>query len=422
VHNVNIPQQKPRRVLAVIIVATFQVTMAVQRAESAQPLPATLRPAGETAGSRQAIVEYLTGSQFEKALSQPVSISWQERQLRSGIRQLSESREVAVLLDRRVDPEQTLTLGLSKLSLQDILATIATECGAGISVVGNAVYIGPAKTAARLRTLVELRSRELVGENAVAGTKRSFELLRRATLTWQDLDRPADIVTAICHEAGLQIDTGSTPGLTASPTEQQTIPHDLWAEATIPRATITEKLILVLAQFDLSFEWQPAATRIRLVPMPENVTIRRTWPRLTRTKRTRVSKILPQLRGLPHDLRGSQLEVTGTVEQLEDVDRLIYPERYAKRTVTRPAGGKLNFTFEIRAQLGSLLKALPEKSDIRFEYDAVALTDAGVKLDRGVEMKMKNASLQELCEALFKDSGITWKISGHTVTLTPASK
>lgn len=367
-------------------------------------------------------MKYLTGSQFEDALSQLVSLSWQERPLRSGLRQLSESREVAVLLDRRIDPEQPLTLGLSKLSLLDILKTIATECDGGISVVGNTVYLGPAKPATRLRTLVELRSNELVGENAVAGTKRSFELLRRSSLIWQDLDRPSDIVSASCREAGLQIGAGAGPGAVPPTSSPKTIPHDLWAGASIPHATITEKLVLLLAQFDLSFEWQAAATQIRLVPMPENVAMRRTWPSLTRAKRTRVSKILPQLRGLPHDLRGSQLEVTGTVEQLEDVDRLIYPERYARRTVPRPAGGELNFTFEIRAQLGSLLKALPEKSDIRFKYDAAALTDAGVKLDRGVEMKMKNASLQELCEALFKDSGIAWKISGRTVTLTPASK
>lgn len=403
-----------------IVVAAFLVVASVRLAEPAQPAPRGGLSA-EPASPESDSVKYLTGSEFEEALSQPVSLSWQERPLRLGLRQLSESREVAVLLDRRIDPEQSLTLGLSKLSLLDILARIATECGAGISVVGNIVYVGPVKTAARLRTLLELRSNELVGENAIAGTKRSFELLRRSSLTWQDLDRPSDIVAASCREAGLQIEASSRPGTAPQTNSLTAIPHDLWAAATIPHATITEKLILLLAQFDLSFEWQSAATRIRFVPMPDQVTVRRTWPSLTRTKRARVSEILPQLQGLPHDLRGSQLAVTGTVEQLEEVDRLIYPERYTQRTAPRPAGGELNFTFEFRAQLGTLLKALPEKSDIRFEYDEAVLTDAGVQLDRGVEMKMKNASLQELCEALFKDSGIAWEITGRKVTLTPAS-
>jgi hypothetical protein len=413
---------KRNHLLTVIIVVVFPAMMPVRHAESAQPAPQS-GLSGEPASTTETSVVYLTGSQFEDALNQSVSLSWQDRPLRSGLRQLSESREVAVLLDRRIDPEQTLTLGLTRLSLLDILKTIATECGSGVSVVGNTVYIGPAKTAARLRTLVELRSRELVGENAVAGTKRSFELLRRDRLAWQDLDRPADIVESVCREAGLQIEASPAPVSKATAESPKLVPHDLWAEASIPHATVTEKLILILAQFDLSFEWEAAATRVRLVPLPDSPTLQRVWASLTRTKRARVSEILPQLRGLPHELRGSQLAVTGTVEQLEEVDRLVYPERYAKRTVPRPTGtGKLNLTFEIRAQLGSLLKALPEKSDIRFEYDAAALTSAGVRLDRGVEMKMKNASLEELCEALFKDSGIAWKINGRKVTLTPASK
>jgi len=33
-------------------------------------------------------------------------------------------------------------------------------------------------------------------------------------------------------------------------------------------------------------------------------------------------------------------------------------------------------------------------------------------------MNMNTATLPELCEALFKDSGIAWKIDGNTVTLS----
>ncbi|MFP6763754.1 MAG: hypothetical protein VB858_09050, partial [Planctomycetaceae bacterium] len=127
-----------------------------------------------------------------------------------------------------------------------------------------------------------------------------------------------------------------------------------------------------------------------------------------------------RFRSLPQRLDGSRLSMTGTVEQLEDVDRLLYPERYRPRTNPRsPVPGQLSFTLEIRGRLGSLLKGIAAKSDIDFEYDPAALTDAGIQLDRNVEIRMKNASLKELCEALFKDSRIDWEIDGHTVTLTP---
>ena len=404
----------------VVIVAACVTLLCHSNVESAQTDTHTVECQGHSTSAPP--VRFRTGKRFVEALDRLMAISWQERRLRPGLRQLSESREVAVLLDRRIDPEQVLTLGLAQVSLREVLKTIASECDANVTIVGNTVYVGPASLAARLRTIVEIRSRELVVAAAVSGEKRGLELLRRSTLTWQDFDRPADIVAGVCRTAGLQVDAvaGKVSGLDASARLPVEIPHDLWAGADIPQATITEKLTLVLAQFDLSFEWQPGADVIRLVPAPENPAVQRTWTLLSRGSRTRAEDVQRRFRSLPQRLDGSRLSMTGTVEQLEDVDRLLYPERYRPRTNPRsPVPGQLSFTLEIRGRLGSLLKGIAAKSDIDFEYDPAALTDAGIQLDRNVEIRMKNASLKELCEALFKDSRIDWEIDGHTVTLTP---
>ena len=406
------PLKKTLGLGTVITVAAFLAVTLARRAESAQ-LPSV----GESSvGDSPAGL--LTGKPFEDALNQAVSISWQERRLRAGLNQLAEAREVAILLDRRIDPEQALTLGLSRIPLRDVLRTIATECDAGVSIVGSTVDIGPPETAGKLRTIVELRSGQLAGANSVADTKRSFQLLRRSNLSWQDLDRPADIVASVCREAELQMTISNAvaekPGRKVS-----AIPHDLWATGTVPSSTVTEKLTLLLAQFDLSFVWQSGASSIQLVPIPEQPTIARTWS-VSRTKRTRIAELLPRLRPYGAQINGTRLTATATVEQLEEIDRLIYPERYPNSTLPRTSKGDLRFTFEIRAQLGSLLKALPEKSDIRFNYNETALKSAGIDFTRGVEMKMNKATLPELCEALFKDSGIAWKIDGNTVTLSSA--
>lgn len=404
------PLKKTRRLGTVITVAAFLLLTVAPLAESAQP------PSPGEGSAADSPTRLLTGKPFEDALNQTVSISWQERRLRSGLRQLSEAREVAILLDRRIDPEKSMTLGLSRLPLRDVLRTIATECDAGLSIVGSTVYIGPPESAAKLRTIVELQSGQLAGANSVTDTKRGFQLLRRNTLSWQDLDRPADIVAAVCREAELKI---SISDAVASPTGQRAspIPHDLWSSGTIPSATVMEKLTLLLAQFDLSFEWQSGASSIQVVPMPEQPTIDRTWS-LSRSKRTRITELLPRLRPYNARTNGTLLTATATVEQLEEIDQLLYPERYPNSTTPQSPQGDLSLTFEIRARLGSLLKALPEKSDIRFSYDETALKSAGIDLTRSVEMKMNKATLPELCEALFKDSGIAWKIDGNTVTLS----
>lgn len=396
---------KKRRCVGITLIAAGSLAASlVRHAESSQPDSAQRDTASKSA--------FLTGRPFEEALNQPVSISWQERRLRSGLRQLSRSREVAILLDRRIDPEQPMTLGLSRLPLRDILRTIATECDAGVSIVGSTVYVGPVETAAKLRTIVELRSTELaVGVD----TKRSFQLLRRETLHWQDLDRPSDIFAAVCRRADLQV-AASGDGVKAAGKKVSLLPHDLWAAGSIPNATVPEKLTLILAQFDLCFQWQKGAGGVQLIPVPRSPVVPRTWTGLTRERRTRISERLPQLRRLNARLNGTRLTATGTVEQLEEVDRLLYSERYPGVT-PETARGDLQFTLEVRAQLGSLLTALPMKSDIEFRFDAAALKAAGVDLTRVVEMKMNKATLAELCETMFKDSGLLWKIDGNAVTL-----
>jgi len=405
------PLKKTLGLGTVITVAAFLAMSVAPRAESAQP------PSAGEGSADDSPARLLTGKPFEDALSQAVSISWQERRLRSGLNQLAEAREVAILLDRRIDPEQAMTLGLSRIPLRDILRTIATECDARVSIVGSTVYIGPPETAGKLRTIVELLSAQLAGTDSVADTKRSFQLLRRSNVIWQDLDRPADIVASVCREAELQMTISNAVAEKLSQNASP-IPHDLWASGTVPSSTVTEKLTLLLAQFDLSFEWQPGASSVQLVPMPEQPTVARTWS-ISRSKRKRATELLPRLRPYNAQVNGTRLTATATVEQLEEIDRLLYPERYPNAATPRSPKGDLRFTFEIRAQIGSLLKALPEKSDIRFNYNEAALKAAGVDLARGVEMKMNNTTLPELCEALFKDSGIAWKIDGNTVTLSP---
>ena len=421
-HNVNSPDPGAVRFGIVVIVAACVSFPAHRNAESAQTdTRATERRENEQSPSH-APVQFRTGKRFADALDRTIAISWQERRLRSGLRQLSESREVAVLLDRRIDPEQMLTLGLAQVSLREALTTIAAECDAGVTIVGNTVYVGPAPLAARLRTIVEIRSRELVGEGAAIDAQRGLELLRRSSLVWQDLARPSDIVADVCRRAGLQADAsaGKPAGTDLRTGLPAAVPYDLWAAAGIPQATVTEKLTLLLAQYDLGFEWLPGAHAIRLVPVLKNPAVQRSWPLLSRVSRTRAEEVQRRFRGMPQQLKDSKLTLTGTVEQLEDVDRLMHPERFRSRTGPQPSGpGELSFTLEIRGRLGSLLKGLAQKSDIRFEYDPSALTAAGVRLDRRVEIRMQNASLSQLCAALFKDSRIVWKISGRTVTLTP---
>ena len=96
-------------------------------------------------------VAWTTGREFQQRLAQPVDILWTGNPLRAAIRGLSEAQQVAILLDRRVDPGQKLDLTIKGKPLEAALQTIADHCGLGVSRLGAVVYLGPPSAAQRLR-------------------------------------------------------------------------------------------------------------------------------------------------------------------------------------------------------------------------------------------------------------------------------
>ena len=71
--------------------------------------------------------DFLTGPAFENALERIQSLAWQGQRLRVGLQQMSASRQVAILLDRRINPGQQLSLQVKNISLRSLLDLIATE-------------------------------------------------------------------------------------------------------------------------------------------------------------------------------------------------------------------------------------------------------------------------------------------------------
>jgi hypothetical protein len=80
-------------------------------------------------------------------------------------------------------------------------------------------------------------------------------LLNQRPLVWPDLAQPRDLVAALAAEAGLSV---KLPDST---------PHDLWPAVDLPPLTWTDRLSLVLAGFDLTFEIDPAKKTIALKPL-----------------------------------------------------------------------------------------------------------------------------------------------------------
>jgi hypothetical protein len=196
------------------------------------------------------------------------------------------------------------------------------------------------------------------------------------------------------------------------------VPHDLWASATIPQASAPGLLLTVLAQFDLSFEWTANWRGIRIIPMPASPRIERTFSIRRGSAAEIADDLNKSIPGLAAQARGGRsVRASGTVEQLEHVDRLLHPERaVAGRPRPRPTTGAVTFTFQVQnAPLIAFMAKLEDQAGFKFEYDKAAITNAGIDLEGVINLNMEKATEDELLEAMFKDFGLMFERDGKKV-------
>ena len=397
-----------------LIAAVLQASFLSQIA-NAQPLAGPDAPIlAETSP------DFVTGRAFEDVLAKSISLAWQGQNLRDGLRQLSETRQVSIVLDRRIDPSQQLTLQIQNVTLQALLKIIATEVRADISVLGNAVYVGPAEVASRLRTVEEIVASQLVSGRATTisvdtspQTRRSFELLGRQTLNWPDLTTPRELLDEVGRRYGLEIESVNR------------VPHDLWGQATLPSGTSSQLLLTILGQFNLSFEWTESRDGIRIVNMPQDPRIEKQFTLKRGTEQTILAEITRRMPGLEPQVTGRRIKVSGTVEQIETVEALIFPERQPNNprpNQRKVADGVTTFTFKATAPLGAFMATLEKQAGFTFEYDEETFKQAGIRLDKRILLEAKELTAEEVFEAMFPPQNITYKVEGKTVRLSPAPR
>ena len=205
--------------------------------------------AGLAAGQQPQV--WKTGPALEAQLKLQYSIEFQERPLRPVLFRLARETGAAVFLDRRIDPDQPLSLEVSDMPLNQLYDRIASTVGAEACRVSAVKYLGPSQTVAKLPNVASRRRMEA----AKMPAELRARLLKQLPLAWPELAEPRLLVTKLAQEAGLSVQA------------LETIPHDLWPAIELPPLAWTDRLTLVLTGFDLTFEIDAAKKMIALRPL-----------------------------------------------------------------------------------------------------------------------------------------------------------
>lgn len=303
-----------------------------------------------------------TGAAFQRALGEPCDILWAGNPLRQAIASLSAARKVAILVDRRVDPGQKLDVSLKGVPLESALQTIAEGRGLGIARLGSVVYLGPPSGVENLRAVAAMLEKEVRPLSPTA--RRKFHEIKG--LAWDDLATPRELVKQLADEAGLQV-----VGL-------DLVPHDLWAAADLPPMKLTDRLALVVVQFDLAVKIVDHGEQIELIGMPKDA--RTHGPTRAAPKRTP-----PKPRERPASVNETR------------IDRIVVKEK----------------------PLGPVLEQLAIRLGLELKMDRAAIEAAGISLDQRVSVRVENATVDELLSQLLKSTRLTFHRRDRVVEIEP---
>ena len=217
---------------------------------------------------------------------------------------------------------------------------------------------------------------------------RKFLLPKRTR--WDDFATPRDLLAQLAAESAIEIS-----GL-------ELVPHDLWAGADLPPVSLIERLTLIAGQFDLTFQIAADAGAVALIPVPDDVTIARTYPggRNPEQLAERYRTLAPESQV---ELVAGKIQVRGL---LEDHERITGSRRTARREAAQPTGdspGKKRYTVrDAKGQLGPMLEELAGRLDLELRIDHEALRQAKISLQQPVAFSVEEATLDELFEAVVR--------------------
>ncbi len=352
---------------------------------------------------------WLTGAALRRKLEEPTVVMWADVPIAQAMQRLSQTQQVAILLDRAVDPQRRLRLSVAgpvRVVIEQAVDYYnRVHCQQesyprpavklGVAFLPWGVYVGPKPLARGLNTVLERRRTEVLQAPPALRQK----LLRKKRWQWEDLTSPQQLLQALAQEAQVQL------------VHLDQLPHDLWRGGSWPAMPWYARVSLVLVQFEATFDLRAPDQVVLRRLLPEEGAVLKRYPAGPRAqeKLAQWKKLCPraQIR-----LEGSHLIVRATVEE----HRLLVQGGRKPRVRRRP--GQKVYTLRVHNQpLEQVIPQLAQRLQLQLHWNPVALRRAGVPLGELVTLHVQQATREELFAALLAPWGLEFEIQGNQLVV-----
>ncbi|MFM1996922.1 MAG: hypothetical protein RLZZ111_1309 [Planctomycetota bacterium] len=289
-------------------------------------------------------------------LDRPVTATWTGATLRDWADRATTLAGMPVLVDPRLDPETVVTLDCRDEPIRAVLVRAAAAAGGELACLRSTARLTAPSTAAPLERAEAVRERRI----ATLPPRRRTALATRRPWAWSAGARPRDLVAGVAAEAGIAL------------ANMEHVPHDHLPAASLPPLSLAERIDLVLAGYDLRAEWSADAGRI-----------------------------VPLSSGPP--------EIETTADDRTDAAPPSRP--VVKKPPRRPAAAaEPTFSLAVAAPLEQVLATIAARLGLELAIDQESLRRRGIAAAEIVRTQVKDATRDQLLDALLTPLGLSWEI------------
>lgn len=293
-----------------------------------------------------------TERELQQKLRKRLSVTWQGQQLRKTLDGLANTQKLSIWLDRRVDPQQIVSLQLRSLTLHQILEKLGKQQKLGVIQLSSVVYIGPQQSAQELPALAR-QARSALAKTPAAMKRR---WLKTESTEFPDLCEPRSLLSELLSSAEVELNG------------EEKIPHDLWRARELPPLALVDRVVLVLVGFDLTCQISRDGKSCSVVPIKHSVIPGRSLaaiplpssPRPQATEQVYSLKLLNQPLGNVVDQLARQLQL-----------QVIWDEELSASQ--RSVQNRLVSCDVQNADLDELLTSILEPAGLRHQRDGQVL-------------------------------------------------
>ncbi|MEM8946616.1 MAG: hypothetical protein AAGD11_15695 [Planctomycetota bacterium] len=298
-------------------------------------------------------------SPLDPKLERKITVTWQGQELGTAVQRLSTASDISVWLDRRVDPQRKVSLQVVNQSTWQALNKLTKENELGFSQLRELIYIAPRPRARELTTLVQHARKSL--DPLPRRVHRRWT--KSAPVDWPRLSEPRMLIEAWLAAADVQI------------VNAEAIPHDLLPARSLPTLAMIDRLVLLLAGFDLTCQASPDGSKCLIVPIQR------------------------------------PLRLTGNTTSSQSTSR----SPNARRTKT--ADSKQLFTLRLKNQpLGRVLDRFSKQLKLEITWATPIEDDARERL---ISCDVTQVELDDLLGEVLKSTELQHRLEGTRVTIEP---